>query len=96
MYYFHSELISFNSASKMFDCLSNVCHFTANDIFIPPSGRFQNWECSAFGNIVVSSALSEPDSRPGIGENLKTFPAPRFTFDTPAKKTSHFQTVTEW
>ncbi|EYC30755.1 hypothetical protein Y032_0004g1750 [Ancylostoma ceylanicum] len=37
------------------------------------------------------SALSEPSSRPGIGENLKTFPAPRFTFDTAAKKS-----VTEW
>ncbi|EYC30758.1 hypothetical protein Y032_0004g1753 [Ancylostoma ceylanicum] len=37
------------------------------------------------------SALSEPSSRPGIGENLKTFPATRFVFDTAAKKS-----VTEW
>ncbi|EYC30773.1 hypothetical protein Y032_0004g1763 [Ancylostoma ceylanicum] len=37
------------------------------------------------------SALSEPSSRQGIGENLKTFPATRFDFNTAAKKS-----VTEW
>ncbi|RCN52445.1 SCP-like protein [Ancylostoma caninum] len=34
---------------------------------------------------------SEPSSRPNIGENFKTFPATRFTFDTAPKKS-----VTEW
>ncbi|EYC03307.1 hypothetical protein Y032_0095g2865 [Ancylostoma ceylanicum] len=37
------------------------------------------------------TSSSEPSSRPGIGENLKTFPATRFTFDTAPKKS-----VTEW
>ncbi|EYC03292.1 hypothetical protein Y032_0095g2855 [Ancylostoma ceylanicum] len=37
------------------------------------------------------TSLSEPSSRPGLGENLKTFPATRFTFDTAPKKS-----VTEW
>ncbi|RCN41455.1 SCP-like protein, partial [Ancylostoma caninum] len=35
--------------------------------------------------------LSELSSRPNVGENFKTFPATRFTFDTAAKKS-----VTEW
>ncbi|RCN41460.1 SCP-like protein, partial [Ancylostoma caninum] len=34
---------------------------------------------------------SEQSSRPNVGENFKTFPATRFTFDTAAKKS-----VTEW
>ncbi|KIH55921.1 SCP-like protein [Ancylostoma duodenale] len=34
---------------------------------------------------------SEASSRPGVGENFKTFPAARFTFDTAPKKA-----VTEW
>ncbi|EYC30043.1 hypothetical protein Y032_0005g2414 [Ancylostoma ceylanicum] len=34
---------------------------------------------------------SAPSSRNGVGENFKTFPATRFTFDTAAKKS-----VTEW
>ncbi|EYC30026.1 hypothetical protein Y032_0005g2405 [Ancylostoma ceylanicum] len=34
---------------------------------------------------------SEPSSRNGVGENFKTIPATRFTFDSAAKKS-----VTEW
>ncbi|RCN43043.1 SCP-like protein [Ancylostoma caninum] len=37
------------------------------------------------------TSLSEPSSRPNVGENFKTFPATRFNYDTAAKKS-----VTEW
>ncbi|RCN43047.1 SCP-like protein [Ancylostoma caninum] len=42
------------------------------------------------------TTLSEPSTRPNVGENFKTFPATRFNFDTAAKKASHFGSVTEW
>ncbi|EYC30750.1 hypothetical protein Y032_0004g1747 [Ancylostoma ceylanicum] len=37
------------------------------------------------------TSSSEPSSRPGVGENFKTFPANGFTFDTAPQKS-----VTEW